>query len=76
MKFKSIDEHVTEVEKKIPVSVCLDPEDAERWERVKQKLKLINGKAKIADFARKAVSSMLDDLGKLIEAHESKHGRV
>jgi len=76
MKFKSIEEHIEEVDHKIPVSVCLDKPDAERWEVVKQKLKRINERAKIADFARKALNAMLNDLERLIKDHETEHGRV
>ena len=72
MKFKSLDENIIEVDKKIPVSVCLEKQDAERWEFVKQKLKAINKKAHIADFARKSIASMLDNLENLIEQHEEK----
>lgn len=72
MKFKSIEEYVPVVEFKIPISVCLDRHDAERWESIKLRLKKVNHRARIADFARKSLCEMLSNLEHLLNEHEKK----
>lgn len=73
MKFKSIEEHVPVVEIKVPVSVCLDRQDAERWESIKLRLKKVNQRARIADFARKSLCDMLTNLENLLNEHDKKN---
>jgi hypothetical protein len=71
MKFTSIEEHIPKVDHKIPISVCLDMPDAERWENVKQRLKKVNNRARIADFARRSICEMLTNLEELLNDHDN-----
>lgn len=56
-----------------PVSICFNQYDIDKWEELKVRLKKVNRKAKMSQFARTVMREMMVDVEKLIEAAEKEH---
>lgn len=71
MKIDTIEEGEPKTDPiKYPISICFNKAEADRWDVLKQRLRIINKKAKITEFARVAIRDMMDSLEKILEKKE------
>lgn len=57
---------------KYPVSVCFNKADEARWCDLRDRLRRLNYRYRIANYARPVLLAMMDDLEKLVKEEESQ----
>lgn len=73
MKLESLYQFTKENDQlKFPITIPLRKSDEERWCSLRDRLKKINKKLGILDFARPAIVELMDQIEVLIEEEEKK----
>lgn len=73
MKIKNLDQGLIEKNPlKFTVTIPFRKSEEQRWCEIRERLKRINPKYRILEFARPRLIEMMDELERLIAEHESE----
>lgn len=72
MSIESLDQGIIEKEViKHPVHICFTALEHQRWVLIRKRLREINPKLKIQEFARISLRELMDKLDTLIDSHSN-----